>query len=105
MSVQYADDASKWALREFWWAISVLTSLKRSPPNFCPPNSARSRIGHLGLPHIPGSDRNPVSTWASKRLESTESKEILIVTSAATKVGGKGGGDLPLLGWASLATL
>src|ERR1700730_7878749 len=103
MSVQYADDASKWALRQFWWSVSVPTWLKRSPPNFCAPNSARNRIGPLGL-HVPRPDRNPVSTCASNGLDSTESKETLVVTSAQAKVGGEGGAELPLLGWASQAT-
>jgi hypothetical protein len=60
-------------------------------------------MGPLGL-HVPRPDRNPVSTWVSKGLDSTESKETLVVTSAQAKVGGEGGAELTLFGWASLAT-
>src|SRR4029077_416135 len=105
MSVQYADDASKWALRQLWWSVSAATLLKRSPPNFCVPNSPRELDWTTGSLHIPGPDCNPVSTQARKSLEPTKSKETLVVASARAKGGGGGGGDLPLCGSTSLATL
>src|SRR6267154_3154965 len=108
MSVQYADDASKWALRQFWWSVSVATLVKRSPPNCCAPNSPKNRIGPLGPLHRSGRDRSPVSTRASKGLGPTESRETSVATSVQAKVGGVGGVggvDLPPCGWTSLATL
>src|SRR6267143_3981796 len=104
MSVQYADDASKWALRQFWWSVSVPTLLKRSPPNCCAPNSPRKRRDRFAIRSWDVKKPQLSYPWPSKGLEPTESEETLVVTSAQAKVGGEGGVDLLLFGWASLAT-
>src|ERR1700719_1708110 len=104
MSVHYADDASKCASMHFWCSVPMPTLLRKITVNSLHSEPCEAPHRSTGLVPTPGLDRNPVATWGSKPLEPLESKESLVATGAHAKVGCEGGGNLQLLGWASLAT-